>query len=203
MVGDRLILGWAGMDWAYEQTPPGTVFSINARTGEREWTFQALSDEVREQSGTANVWTHMSADEELGLVYLPVSSPSPNFWGGNRTEEVPLATSTTALDIETGEVVWSRQWVHHDIWDYDINAAPTLMDITVDGEEIPALIQATKMGFCLSLTVKPAKTCGRLRSVRYRKGMVILKVRFMPLPSLSQPSRHHCLISQKNLRFGR
>lgn len=147
VVGDRLILGWAGMDWAYEQTPPGTVFSINARTGEREWTFQALSDEMREQSGTANVWTHMSADEELGLVYLPVSSPSPNFWGGNRTEEAPLATSTTALDIETGEVVWSRQWVHHDIWDYDINAAPTLMDITVDGEEIPALIQATKMGF--------------------------------------------------------
>ncbi|WP_339933858.1 pyrroloquinoline quinone-dependent dehydrogenase [Vreelandella glaciei] len=147
VVGDRLILGWAGMDWAYEQAPPGTVFAINARTGEREWTFQALSDEVREQSGTANVWTHMSADEELGLVYLPVSSPSPNFWGGNRTDDVPLATSTTALDIETGEVAWSRQWVHHDIWDYDINAAPTLMDITVDGEEIPALIQATKMGF--------------------------------------------------------
>lgn len=147
VVGDRLILGWAGMDWAYEQAPPGTVFAINARTGEREWAFQALSDEVREQSGTANVWTHMSADEELGLVYLPVSSPSPNFWGGNRTDEVPLATSTTALDIETGEVAWSRQWVYHDIWDYDINAAPTLMDITVDGEEIPALIQATKMGF--------------------------------------------------------
>ncbi|MBS3666980.1 pyrroloquinoline quinone-dependent dehydrogenase [Vreelandella boliviensis] len=147
VVGDHLILGWAGMDWAYEEAPPGTVFSINARTGELEWTFQALSDEMREQSGTANVWTHMSADEELGLVYLPVSSPSPNYWGGNRTEEVPLGTSTTAVDIETGEVVWSRQWVHHDIWDYDINAAPTLMDITVDGEEIPALIQATKMGF--------------------------------------------------------
>ena len=147
VVGDHLVLGWAGMDWAYEQAPPGTIYSINARTGEREWTFQALSDEMRDQSGTANVWTHMSADEERGLVYLPVSSPSPNYWGGNRAEEVPLGTSTTALDIETGEVVWSRQWVHHDIWDYDINAAPTLMDITVNGEDIPALIQATKMGF--------------------------------------------------------
>ncbi|SDN19340.1 pyrroloquinoline quinone-dependent dehydrogenase [Vreelandella arcis] len=147
VVGDRLILGWAGMDWAYEQAPPGSVFALNARTGELEWTFQALPDEIREQSGTANVWTHMSADEERGLVYLPVSSPSPNFWGGNRTEEVPLATSTTALDIETGDVVWSRQWVHHDIWDYDTVAAPTLMDITVDGEEVPALLQATKMGF--------------------------------------------------------
>ncbi|RCV92264.1 pyrroloquinoline quinone-dependent dehydrogenase [Vreelandella rituensis] len=147
VVGDRLILGWAGMDWAYAQAPPGTVFAINARTGELEWTFQALSEQMREQSGTANVWTHMSADEERGLVYLPVSSPSPNFWGGNRTEEVPLATSTTALDIETGDVVWSRQWVHHDIWDYDTVAAPTLMDITVGGEEIPALLQATKTGF--------------------------------------------------------
>lgn len=147
VVGDHLILGWAGKDWAFEQAPPGNVFSINARTGEREWTFEVLPEEMREQSGTANVWTHMSADEELGLVYLPVSSPSPNYWGGNRTESAPLATSTTALDIETGEVVWSRQWVHHDIWDYDINSAPTLMDITVDGKEIPALIQATKMGF--------------------------------------------------------
>ncbi|MCI0509816.1 quinoprotein glucose dehydrogenase [Chromohalobacter marismortui] len=147
VVGDHLILGWAGNDWAFEQAPPGTVFSINARTGEREWTFHALPKDMRERSGTANVWTHMSADEENGLVYLPVSSPSPNYWGGNRTEKAPMATSTTALDVDTGEVVWSRQWVHHDVWDYDINSAPTLMDITVDGEEIPALVQATKMGF--------------------------------------------------------
>ncbi|ALM50893.1 pyrroloquinoline quinone-dependent dehydrogenase [Halomonas huangheensis] len=147
VVGDHLILGWAGKDWASEQAPPGTVFSLDARTGELEWTFDTLPESLRQKSGTANVWTHMSADEERGLVYLPVSSPSPNYWGGNRTEEAPYATSTTALDIETGEVVWSRQWVHHDVWDYDINAAPTLMDITVDGKQVPALIQATKMGF--------------------------------------------------------
>ncbi|MDW5378338.1 pyrroloquinoline quinone-dependent dehydrogenase [Halomonas sp. HP20-15] len=147
VVGDHLILGWAGSDWTYEQAPPGTVFSINARTGKREWTFQALSDEMRKKSGTANVWTHMSADREHGLVYLPVSSPSPNYWGGNRTESAPLGTSTTALDVDTGKVVWSRQWVHHDVWDYDTNAAPTLMDITVDGKQIPALVQSTKQGF--------------------------------------------------------
>lgn len=147
VVGDHLILGWAGKDWAYEEAPPGTVFSINARTGKLEWTFHALSPEMAKKSGTANVWTHMSADRKLGLVYLPVSSPSPNFWGGNRKEKAPLATSTTALDVNTGKVVWSRQWVHHDVWDYDTVAAPTLVDITVDGKEIPALIQATKMGF--------------------------------------------------------
>ncbi len=147
VVGDHLLIGWAGKDWAYAEAPPGTVFAINAKTGEREWTFEALPADIRARTGTANVWTHMSADEANGLVYLPVSSPSPNYWGGNRTAPIPLATSTTALDINTGKVVWSRQWVHHDVWDYDINSAPTLMDITVNGKQIPALIQATKQGF--------------------------------------------------------
>ncbi|WP_293868244.1 PQQ-binding-like beta-propeller repeat protein [uncultured Alsobacter sp.] len=147
VTGNHLILGWAGKDWAYAEAPPGTVFSLDPQTGERQWSFAALPQEVAARTGTANVWTAMSVDEGLGLVYLPVSSPSPNYWGGNRTEKIPLATSTTALNLETGEVVWSRQWVHHDIWDYDINSAPTLMDITVGGKQIPALMQATKMGF--------------------------------------------------------
>ena len=144
---DRLILGWAGKDWESAEAPPGTVFSLDARTGELQWTVDFIPEHMREQTGTANVWTAMSVDEERGLVYLPVSSPSPNFWGGNRTEPIALATSTTAVDIETGDIVWSRQWVHHDIWDYDPTAPPTLMDITVDGEDIPALMQPTKMGF--------------------------------------------------------
>lgn len=147
VVGNHLLVGWAGKDWAYAEAPPGTVFSINAQTGEREWAFEAIPADIRKRTGTANVWTHMSADEANGLVYLPVSSPSPNYWGGNRKDPIPLGTSTTALDINTGKVVWSRQWVHHDVWDYDINSAPTLMDITVDGKKIPALIQATKQGF--------------------------------------------------------
>nr|WP_145339856.1 pyrroloquinoline quinone-dependent dehydrogenase [Pantoea sp. PSNIH1] len=147
VVGDHLMIGWAGKDWAYAEAPPGTVFTVNAQTGKLEWTFEAIPENVRARTGTANVWTHMSADEANGLVYLPVSSPSPNYWGGNRTESIPLSTSTTALDIKTGKVVWSRQWVHHDVWDYDINSAPTLMDITVNGKQIPALVQATKQGF--------------------------------------------------------
>ncbi len=147
VVGNHLLVGWAGKDWAYAEAPPGTVFSVNAQTGKLEWTFEAIPAEIRKRTGTANVWTHMSADEANGLVYLPVSSPSPNYWGGNRVDAIPLGTSTTALDINTGKVVWSRQWVHHDVWDYDINSAPTLMDITVDGKQVPALIQATKQGF--------------------------------------------------------
>ncbi|NPV19360.1 pyrroloquinoline quinone-dependent dehydrogenase [Bradyrhizobium aeschynomenes] len=147
VAGNHVIMGWAGKDWAYAEAPPGTVFSVDPQTGQRQWSFAALPPEIAPRTGTANVWTGMSVDEGLGLIYLPVSSPSPNYWGGNRTEKIPLATSTTALNLETGEVVWSRQWVHHDIWDYDINSAPTLMDITVNGQQIPALMQATKMGF--------------------------------------------------------
>ncbi|MBE3639802.1 pyrroloquinoline quinone-dependent dehydrogenase [Mangrovicoccus algicola] len=147
VVGDHVILGWAGSDWDWAEAPPGAVFSINARTGDLEWKFDTIPEEIRAQTGTANVWTGMSVDEAAGLVYLPVSSPSPNYWGGNHKDPIPYATSTTALDIETGRPVWSRQWVHHDIWDYDINSAPTLMDITVEGEQIPALIQATKQGY--------------------------------------------------------
>ncbi|WP_246673999.1 PQQ-binding-like beta-propeller repeat protein [Mesorhizobium sp. B2-7-3] len=147
VAGDHVILGWAGKDWAYAEAPPGTVFSLDPQTGARQWSFSSLPAQIAKRTGTANVWTAMSVDEGLGLVYLPVSSPSPNYWGGNRADPIPLATSTTALDLETGKVVWSRQWVHHDIWDYDINSAPTLMDITVAGKQIPALMQATKMGF--------------------------------------------------------
>lgn len=147
VIGDHLIVGWAGMDWAYEVESPGSLMSLNARTGEMEWIFKPIPDDIASKTGTANIWTGMSYDAKLNLLYIPVSSPSPNYWGGNRSMPIPLATSTTALNLDTGKVVWSRQWVHHDLWDYDINSAPTLMDITVDGKPIPALMQATKMGF--------------------------------------------------------
>lgn len=147
VAGNHLILGWAGKDWALAHAPHGTVFSLDARTGKLQWSLDVLPGNMKGQSGTSNVWTAMSVDEKLGLVYLPISSPSPNYWGGNRTQPVPLATSTTAVDLESGKVVWSRQWVHHDLWDYDVNSAPTLMDIAVGGKTIPTLMQATKMGF--------------------------------------------------------
>ncbi|MEC9483767.1 MAG: PQQ-binding-like beta-propeller repeat protein, partial [Halomonas sp.] len=144
---DTLYLGWAGKDWTDAAAPPGTVFALDARTGKLKWMFHALPEEVIQRTGTANVWASMSVDPELGLVYIPVSSPSPNYYGGNRLERLPLATSVTALDAETGKVVWSRQLVHHDIWDYDTDAPPTLVDIEKDGETILALVQTSKQGF--------------------------------------------------------
>lgn len=149
--GDQLFVGWAGWDWQYSQAPPGTVFALDARTGELNWNLNFLPEEMRARSGTANVWTAMSVDEERGILYMPVSSPSPNYWGGNRTEPAPMATSITAADVETGEVLWSYQLVAHDIWDYDTNAAPTLVDLDIDGQQIPALVQTTKMGMLFVL----------------------------------------------------
>ncbi|WP_417809876.1 hypothetical protein [Thioclava sp.] len=107
VTGNHVILGWAGKDWAYAETPPGAVFSVDPQIGKQQWSFDTLPKNSRRQTGTANVWTAMSVDEGLNLVYLPVASPSPspNYWGGNRTQEIPYVTSTTALDLDTGKVV--------------------------------------------------------------------------------------------------
>ena len=119
---DTLFLGWAGKDWEYKANPAGSVFALDAHTGKLKWTFDALPKDAARTTGTSNVWASMSIDPETGLLYIPVSSPSPNFYGGAREEKLPLATSVTALDVDTGKVVWSRQLVHHDVWDYDTNS---------------------------------------------------------------------------------
>jgi quinoprotein glucose dehydrogenase len=144
---DFLFVGWAGKDWAETEAPPGTVFALDARTGALRWTFNSIPPEIAAKTGTANVWASMAIDAAREILYLPVSSPSPNFYGGNRLEGIPLGTSVTALEIATGKVLWSRQLVHHDLWDFDTNAAPTLVDIARDGKTIPALVQTSKQGF--------------------------------------------------------
>jgi quinoprotein glucose dehydrogenase len=148
---DTLILGWAGDDWVYKTENPGTVYGIDARTGALKWTFNIIPKDMQNQTGTANVWAGISVDPETGLAFLPTSSPSPNYYGGDRLKEMPYVTATVAVNAETGEVKWARQLVHHDIWDVDINSAPTLVDIKKNGQTIPALIQATKMGFLFVL----------------------------------------------------
>src|ERR1019366_3682834 len=115
------------------------------------WDFQTVPENMRNKIGTANVWAAMSVDIANGLVYLPVSSPENNYYGGDRLQAMPYATSVTALHADTGQVAWFRQLVHHDLWDLDVNSAPTLVDIPKDGKTIPALVQATKMGFLFVL----------------------------------------------------
>lgn len=142
-----IFVGWAGRDWSNAVDPPGTVFALNAQTGKRVWTFYSIPKKLANKTGTANVWASMSLDPKKGILYIPVSSPSPNFWGGNRSGKIPLATSVTALNAMTGKILWSKQLVHHDLWDYDTNSPPTLFDMQRDGKKIPALIQTSKLGF--------------------------------------------------------
>ena len=144
---DYLFVGWAGKDWAESQDSPGTIYALDARTGALRWTFHSLPPEIAPKTGTANVWASMSVDRKRRILYIPVSSPSPNFFGGLYPTDLPIVTSVTALDIATGRIIWSRQLVHHDIWDLDTNAAPTLVDISKDGKTIPALVQTSKQGF--------------------------------------------------------
>ncbi len=137
---------------------PGHVRGYDVRTGELLWTFHTIpqpgelgndtwEDDSWRTAGATNVWAPMSADEELGYVYLPVGTPSHNWYGGHRYGTNLYASSLVALDVETGEPVWHYQLVQHSIWDYDPVAAPNLIDITVDGREIKAVAQVTKQGF--------------------------------------------------------
>jgi len=155
---NQLFIGWAGKDWAEAVQPPGSVFAVDAQNGKLNWKFNAIPPDLDPKTGTSNVWTSMSVDTDNNLLFLPVSSPSPDFFGGDRTAPMPLSTSVTALNTDTGAVVWSYQIVHHDIWDYDTNSAPVLVDMQQDGKTVPALVASTKEGFLFvlnRLTGKP------------------------------------------------
>jgi quinoprotein glucose dehydrogenase len=148
---NMLIIGWAGQDWTQAVQPPGSVFAVDAQSGALKWTFHSIPPDMNPKTGTANVWASMSVDTQNNLLFMPISSPSPDFYGGDRLAPLPLVTSVTALNPDTGAVVWSRQVVHHDIWDYDPNSAPSLVDLKQNGKTVPALVQSTKMGYLFVL----------------------------------------------------
>ena len=141
-----------------KEKPPGWMRGFDARTGATKWTFHTIpqADEFGndtwqgdswQYTGKVGVWTMMSADEELGYLYLPTNTASPDYYGGHRVGDNLFAESLVCLDVETGERVWYFQMVHHGLWDYDNPAAPNLVDITVDGRRIKAVAQITKQGF--------------------------------------------------------
>ena len=141
-----------------KEAPPGWVKGIDARTGELRWVFRTVprgddfgaetwGNESWRYSGNTNVWAAMSADDELGYVYLPTSTPTSDYYGGHRPGDNLFAESIVAVDIRTGERKWHFQAVHHGVWDYDFPTHPNLVDVTVDGREVKALAQVSKQGF--------------------------------------------------------
>jgi quinoprotein glucose dehydrogenase len=145
-----IVVGSAIGDNRAVDAPRGTVRAFDARTGKPRWTWDPLLHDGI-VAGHANVWAPMSVDEERGLVFLPTGSASPDFWGGKRPGNNEHANSVVALRIETGELVWSFQTVHHDLWDYDVPAQPTLARIDTETGLRDVVIQPTKQGFVFVL----------------------------------------------------
>ena len=163
VIGDTVIVGSSISDNARREAPVGAVRAFDVRTGEQKWTFDAIprvedaenADDWRSTEtpveGQANVWAPMSVDENRGLVFLPTSSPSPDFYGGLRPGDNRYANSIVALKGDTGEVVWSFQTVHHDVWDYDLPAQPGLYSVWKDGGAHDVVVQVTKTGMVFVL----------------------------------------------------
>ena len=158
---DMVIVGSSmreGMTVESHDNTKGLVRAYDVRTGVLRWTFHTIprpgefghetwEDDSWAVNGNTGVWTQMSVDEELGLVYLPVETPTSDFYGGHRPGDNLFAESIVAVDLETGERKWHFQFVHHPVWNYDNCCAPILADITVDGRDIKAVAVPSKQAF--------------------------------------------------------
>ncbi|MCG8590981.1 MAG: pyrroloquinoline quinone-dependent dehydrogenase [Proteobacteria bacterium] len=154
VVRDVVVVGALVADSLRVDAPSGVVRGFDARTGALRWAFDPVPPWWPErgeegggyQSGTPNVWSLLAGDEERGLVFIPTGNASPDSFGAIRRGLDHYASSTVALDVETGAVVWAFQTVHRDVWDYDVASQPALFQIEGVGGGAPALAQATKMG---------------------------------------------------------
>ncbi|MEW6211108.1 MAG: pyrroloquinoline quinone-dependent dehydrogenase [Acidobacteriota bacterium] len=162
VAGDNVIVGSSIADITRRIQPSGAVRAYDARTGALVWRFNTIpkagergndtwEHESWRHTGGANVWSEMTVDSERGLVFLPVSSAGPDFYGGDRQGANLFSDSVVALDAKTGRYIWHFQTVHHDLWDYDLAAPPALVRLRRDGREVAALAQATKTGFVFLL----------------------------------------------------
>jgi quinoprotein glucose dehydrogenase len=141
----------------------GEVRAFDARTGQLRWTWDPIPQDPRDPAyaewrgelahgtGAANAWTAISGDPQRGLVLVPTSSAAPDYYGALRLGDNRYASSVVALNLATGERVWSFQTVHHDLWDYDNASPPALTTVTRNGAELPAVLQATKTGMLFVL----------------------------------------------------
>lgn len=159
VVRDTVIVGSSVQDRTRTRhAPPGHVRGFDARTGDLRWIFRTIpsgddygvdswGDESWRYSGHTNVWGNMAVDEELGYVYLPIGTPTNDWYGGKRPGDNLFAESIVCIDAETGQRVWHFQAVHHGLWDYDFPTGGNLLDISVDGRDIKAIAQTSKQAF--------------------------------------------------------
>jgi quinoprotein glucose dehydrogenase len=161
VAGDLVVVGSAVSDNARVDAPSGVVRAFDARTGALRWAWDlappgfdyetGLKSAAGYALGTPNVWAPMSVDAARGLVFVPTGNASPDYYHGERSDMNHYGSSVVALYAATGEVAWHFQTVHHDLWDFDVPAQPTLTTIDVNGRAQPALVQTTKMGLLFVL----------------------------------------------------
>lgn len=165
VAGNTIVIGAAhrpGGAPPSRENVKGYIRGFDLRTGDRQWIFHTTptADEFGNDSwqngswrytGNSGVWAQMSIDPDLNMAYFPVEAPTGDYYGGHRPGNNLFAGSVVAVDLETGERAWHFQTVHHDIWDWDLPAAPVLADITVDGREIKALVLPTKQSWLFVL----------------------------------------------------
>ena len=155
IVGAALLTGTAPVS---KNNVPGYIRGFDVRTGKKLWTFRTIPHEGEfgnetwlndswKFTGNTGAWPPLSADEELGYVYIPVESPTGDFYGGSRHGDNLFSDSLVCLEARTGKRIWHYQLVHHDIWDWDVAAPPILLDVTVGGRRIKAVAQVTKQAY--------------------------------------------------------
>ncbi|MCP4003968.1 MAG: pyrroloquinoline quinone-dependent dehydrogenase [bacterium] len=153
VVGDLVVVGALVSDNLRADAPSGVVRAFDVRSGRLAWAWDPVppgserpADAEGYRPGTANVWSIMSADAERDLIFIPTGNAAPDYFAGNRGGLDYYSSATVALRASTGQVVWRRQYVHHDLWDYDTPSQPTLWDFPGPDGPIPVVVQSTKMG---------------------------------------------------------
>jgi quinoprotein glucose dehydrogenase len=146
VLGDLVISAMSVSD-GIANAKDGMVRAFDVRTGQLRWEFDPIPADRRNSSGAANVWSTISVDPQLNLVFLPTTSPSTDYYGGGRLFDSPLANAIVALRGDTGAVAWSKQVVRHDLFDYDLVGHPLLVDIRRGGRTVKAALLQTKMGW--------------------------------------------------------
>ena len=178
----KVVLGGWVMDGQHVGEPSGVIRAFDAVTGRFAWAWDMERPDFNGEPpegetysrGTPNSWGTMSVDPKLGLIYVPTGNSTPDYWGAHRSAaSEKYSSSIVALESGTGRVRWSFQTVRHDLWDYDVAAQPTLIDLPIGGKRVPALIQATKQGQMFLLD--------------RRTGEPLAKVEDLPVPQGAAP----------------
>ena len=221
VAGGKVIVGGAVNDNNSTEEPSGVIRAYDAETGQLIWNWDSgnplqtkpIGPNETYTSNSPNMWSTASADEKLGLVYLPLGNQTPDQLGMGRSENVEkFSTSITALDLNTGQVRWVRQTVHHDLWDMDVPAQPTLVDIRTAAGVVPALVGPTKQGDLYVLDRRTGEPVIPVKEVPAPGGAIegdhssptqpVSELTFMPQPLVEHDMWGMTLFDQLACRIG-